>query len=402
MNKLFFLTCLSVCLIACNQNPESGHVRTEKGIYYVSSSPLNAVEGTLSDFFTDIEYIWLKDDQDGSEIGEISTILAAPDFMIVVDDWVCNCLQLFDYEGNFVRKIKSYGEGPGRYMDISEVRLKDDKIYLMDGATRKILIFDFEGTLLEELKLPFRAESFSFDPKTEDFYFYIGRRDPELTHEVVITDASFHIKKKFLPIREDLYYGKTRDRSNFWNVGDQTVFLRSELDTLYMIGDDNLRPYIVFSYGEYGIDHSEYQRMQKELSSKEFLDHKNKNRRFQLTALGNLNQRWLMLMNGYQEQSYSSMLDLKENKLYLIQSPIPNDLDEGIDPYRPHLMLDNDRMAISKPGKTLYKAVQEKKSGMSQEEWETYVKGKGRKLVRAAFNAQKSENPVLMVFNPKP
>ncbi|MGX7835910.1 6-bladed beta-propeller, partial [Campylobacter fetus subsp. venerealis] len=80
-----------------------------------------AREGKLSEFFEpEIEYIWLKDDSEDSQLGNLNKVFFHEDKIFTLDIFGCKCIQIFDKSGSFLSKIHAYGDGPEKYMDFDD------------------------------------------------------------------------------------------------------------------------------------------------------------------------------------------------------------------------------------------------------------------------------------------
>jgi hypothetical protein len=86
---------------------------------------------------------------------------------------------LFDPKGRFVRNFYKKGQGPGELSTILDTWASPDRIYL-NGYPPKILVYDYEGNLVQEL--PLRGELLGgrfILAEPEDLLMYAtGRPDP--------------------------------------------------------------------------------------------------------------------------------------------------------------------------------------------------------------------------------
>lgn len=80
---------------------------------------------------------------------------------------------------------------------------------------------------------------------------------------------------------------------------------------------------------------------------------------------------------------------------------IENDIDAGYDPFGFIYNFGMDKVGIKISGKDLYEILEKKKKELGQEDFGSYVKGKGKNFAKAAFEAKDSENHVLIIYTPK-
>lgn len=107
----------------------------------------------LSDFAKEIEYIPLETNNTVLVSTVILQIISENDKILILDVTSANknnCY-LFDNKGNFFCKIGQHGQGPDDYLQIDNVSVHDNFIFLM--ARHKILIYDFNGHLVENINL---------------------------------------------------------------------------------------------------------------------------------------------------------------------------------------------------------------------------------------------------------
>jgi hypothetical protein len=108
----------------------------------------------LSDYATDIKYIPLETN-DSALIGRISQISYENGKIFIKsisNNYISDCY-LFDNNGNFCYKIGQYGQGPEDYNTLFETFIYDNFIYMMVVRPNKILIYNTNGLLVENIKV---------------------------------------------------------------------------------------------------------------------------------------------------------------------------------------------------------------------------------------------------------
>ena len=106
----------------------------------------------LSDYAINIKYIPLETN-DSVLISPINLkIISEKEKILIVDlaNRIQNCY-LFDTNGKFCLKIGQYGQGPDDYLNIINISMYENFIYLMDW--NKILIYSTAGHLVENINL---------------------------------------------------------------------------------------------------------------------------------------------------------------------------------------------------------------------------------------------------------
>ncbi|MEC7754797.1 6-bladed beta-propeller [Roseivirga sp. UBA1976] len=66
-----------------------------------------------------------------------------------------NALFKFTWEGKFIKQIGSIGQGPGEYLNVSDIALDKEKgyIYLASNLSQKIVCYDTDGNFIRETKV---------------------------------------------------------------------------------------------------------------------------------------------------------------------------------------------------------------------------------------------------------
>jgi len=169
-------------------------------------------------------------------------------------------IHLFNRQGKHLKSFKHWGKGPGEYTSLSSVELIPDRLEIMgvDPNQRKILCYDFDGNLINEIKttsMPFKAVPLDGGL----FAIYLsrligsGQAGSDL-HLVEIINREGRIISKFLPYPFQLdHEGGTA----ISNSGENGVdFINPSFSyNIYQIGPGNrfLKKYS-FSFGDNNID----------------------------------------------------------------------------------------------------------------------------------------------------
>lgn len=98
----------------------------------VDSIPLETLENNLIRSIMDIEHY-----QESLFVGNI------------------DALYKFTKKGKFVKQMGSIGQGPGEYLNVTDIALdgKNSQIYVASNLSQKIICFDLEGNFIKEAKV---------------------------------------------------------------------------------------------------------------------------------------------------------------------------------------------------------------------------------------------------------
>ena len=117
----------------------------------ITIDPDQSVIAKLSEHFQGIDYI-LLDYPDSLPIVNAYAMVFTDD-NILVESRETAAVFIFDKKGKLQRVIRNYGEGPGEFVLIDELHLRDNHI-VITARPWKQLTFDFEGNLMKEVKSP--------------------------------------------------------------------------------------------------------------------------------------------------------------------------------------------------------------------------------------------------------
>lgn len=390
---------VSALLSGCSGQIETGKVSEHNGITTIRVDFGDVKDGKLTDYFEpEIDYVLLDDnDNPEAQIGEIAKLIGYQDKFFLFDWWVGKCVQIFDRQGNFIKRIKNYGEGPEKYIELSDIDIVQDTIYLL-AHPRKIMKFDLEGNFISEFNMDFIGRTFHYDAVSSLFFIYGGSRSDFLVKAV---DHSGKTVKNFFPSNPNIFYGIMGDPYNFFMEEDGFYFTKTYLDTLYKYNNGGFEPKINFDYGNLKMDHQKMLEKEKGMDPREFSDYFRTNSGFSFSPFGFSNSRFLMTRLSNSDKGFVSVFDKKNRTFDLINFYLINDIDESFDYYSPVYRLQGEEVAIAYRGASLYNKAVEKKQGMSVDDWDAYQNGKGKQFVEAAFYGKESENYVLMILKTK-
>ena len=154
--KLKYLLLSFVVLTGCSN---SG--KTDEREATVIDVPLQTTENEvmMSSFVDSISYIPLETKKE-CLIGSVDKILVTDSNYYIVDEDITCSVLCFDNSGKFVRKIGERGVAPGQYVKITDVNVREDKIYIWDCSLRKLFVFSTNGQFEREIKTNYMADTF--------------------------------------------------------------------------------------------------------------------------------------------------------------------------------------------------------------------------------------------------
>ncbi|WP_175499656.1 6-bladed beta-propeller [Algoriphagus aquimarinus] len=405
--KLYFhqivsLILISVLSISCSSSEKESSGQSNDGLEIIKVDLSEAREGKLSEFFEpEIEYIWLEDDSEDGLIGrDIPQIFFHEDRIYVLETYGCKCIQIFDRSGKYLNKIRSYGEGPGEYLDFDDAIIRNDEIMLAGVFPSKLMWFSLKGKFLREKKVADQFGSVVFSDLEKRYYFYSS----------VFAQDEFFIKSvnetiedtvKAIPFDPELYYGMYSDRSNLQNSNGRVYLSRPFQDTSYYADQGQFIPKLVFDFGKYGQSQDELKKIDEDLEPLDFMQFLNNRAKLYLSTIWYITENQLYARMSYEKESYNIFFTRDNQKTHVIKGDFVNDLNESLHISSFFHQFSDGKTGSTIPGKELFKLLQKKKAELGQAGFEEYVKGKGKNFAQVAFAAKDSENPVLIVYTVK-
>lgn len=362
-----------------------------------------AREGKLSEFFEpEIEYIWLKDDSEEAQLSAgLQKIFFHDNKIITLDIFGCKCIKVFDQTGQFLSKIRAYGEGPGNYLDFDDVIIVNKELLLLGVYPPKLMRFSLEGEFLREEKLNKSVGSGVYSEIEKRYYFFSDTRDPG-EYYVNSVDAAFQDTLRFFLHQEGNYDGNYPIRNNFLKNGSEVFFGKAFSDTIWSFEEKKMVSELVFDFGKYAQSIEELKKNSLELDPLQELEFINKKAKLYFVP-----HQWFLtesqLYSGfkYENDFFNVFYDRKNQKTSVLKGRILNDLDNGFDPYSLLYQFEQKKVGVKIPGRDLFKALQKKKSDLGQKGFDEFRNGIGKEFARMAIASKNSENPVLIVYKLK-
>lgn len=171
---LFFMLVSSILLAGCNESPKQEIVCSGASTKEQITSLLDS-GAKFADFFVPVDTVYLET-TDNSIIGTIYQVEKHPNGYIVLDSRVAKQVYFFDKKGKFIKILASKGQGPTEYKDPEFIYIDIiGKTHLLDPTLRKILTYDSEGQLIEEInfrELGIRPSEFLIAGENNELYVF--------------------------------------------------------------------------------------------------------------------------------------------------------------------------------------------------------------------------------------
>ena len=227
----------------------------------------------LSDFATDIKYIPLETNN-SVLIGQvIRNIFYENEEIFILDATFPNTYNcyFFDNNGKYSRKIGKRGQGPNDYLDINQVSIHEDLIYLM--AMRKILVYDISGRLVKNINL--QSNNIPVAYSESSMCSFIPLRKDAFVVSIVKYNGYYPTAYLFETNQSTVatvkeYPGSVSDKvrrlvsgyelGNMYHFKDDVRLYKASNDTIFTIGQNKeMKEAFIFDLGKYKIPSSYFE-----------------------------------------------------------------------------------------------------------------------------------------------
>jgi hypothetical protein len=248
---LFLL--LSVLLVSsCGRSSTIEETYTPTFPYYIDMEKYFDNRNTmpLSTLGKELEYIALETSPDCS-IDRISE-LWLNDSLIVVSTIVQ--VYLFDRSGKFIRKIGSYGRGPGEYSLVSSLNVDQFNNLIRINEMRRMHTFDFNGNFLSSFDYPFPSVNSLILDENRIMFHELNNIFPSEDQRY-----SWHI---FDFKGNEIASFESNSPRNSWMNADTPLYMYEGTghfkefgtDTLFYFDESVVKPYAIFNAGKYRLE----------------------------------------------------------------------------------------------------------------------------------------------------
>ncbi|MFT6214706.1 MAG: hypothetical protein ACJAS3_001101 [Roseivirga sp.] len=150
MKSLFSSFLLCLFLSACSNNHESDETQTDDGVETIDVANAKSYEGTLDALIEDLYFVQLEASEEAL-FSEVSKVLFVDDKIFILDGMSQKILA-FSSGGEFLFTVSQKGQGPSEYEEIFSIAYDYDNRQLILGAPGKFLWFDTSGVFIKQEK----------------------------------------------------------------------------------------------------------------------------------------------------------------------------------------------------------------------------------------------------------
>ena len=235
-------------LVSCQQN-EMKNISNTYVDFFKSQSPLRT-----SSFCVENTYIKLSEDSIGNNLlKQIDKIIVKDSIIYVADTYMKN-LFLYDMNGNFISSVGEKGEGPNGNLSLSDFCVDDKRnIYWYDGIKNRVQIYNGNLSLVNQYKIPFKAECLQW--QNGSFLFSLAPYNIEPSTKgkcIAYTDSLFVLKDTFGNYDENIDLN-IEFYSPFISVSNGVSYNRAVNNNVFVFRDGFVEESLFFDFGQLNV-----------------------------------------------------------------------------------------------------------------------------------------------------
>jgi hypothetical protein len=245
LNKIFKISLIALLtfFFSCSKD------KTTK-IHVINPGNIIEKKINLSEIAEEITYIPLNNDILFGSIVSVelteSLILIAPAQEII---------SVYDYNGNFIRRIGERGRGPGEYTYSNQFTLDRNKeiVYVLDGIKHTLLKYSFKGDFIETVEL--KVDSIKIHSEivfsNDILVLFEGINQGEGKYDWIVLDTLGNILfEKFNAIEKfPSYHFCSGNKQEAFN---NTFYYWNQInDTIFKISNEKHEPAFIFAQGNF-------------------------------------------------------------------------------------------------------------------------------------------------------
>lgn len=254
---------IALFLLSCSKEKNSSE-------YHIKVPVTKVQQAKTSDFISDFKAVKLEF-TDNSMLHSVRKIIRHNNLLYILDTFGAKCVLVYDMSGNFIRKIGSFGRGPGQFTLPQDFLIDKNTNEIEIIANKKIIYFSPEGKHLRQITLEFSGINFRKIGK-EYFIAIIGPED----FKVVCTDENGKIKKRFLPTNNN-YESGVAFNCFMPQESNELLFRPRDRDTIYSVSSTSAVPHAIVDFGNYKLKLDEFLKLDRSQKAKYYKGGANEN-----------------------------------------------------------------------------------------------------------------------------
>lgn len=192
---------------------------------------------------------------DSSMIASLDKVIIAGDWIVVLDKKADRAL-LFSESGDFIRQMGRKGNGPGEYVELTDMYFDEAEkvLYFFDRLKSNMILYSIDGQFIREIHSEFTGNSF-FKGDGGFWLYYSYKNNPERLALLYVDEEMKRINGGFFPYKD---FQTVLSKSCFPSgCNDVTYFYHNSSNIIYRLEDGMVRPGIEIDFGDRTIPYKE-------------------------------------------------------------------------------------------------------------------------------------------------
>lgn len=302
------LVIISLPFLSCKEE-----VKGSGGLISLDKSDESLI---LNSYFSNIESVVFDENE---LIGQIDKVIVTDSKIIVSDFDITKTLKVFDRHGGFVVGKDDFGSDPLAMGYFEDFDVFDNKMYVLDGAGRKVLVFDFRLQMLEEIPIFHPAAGLLVNQ--HGVFLYHLSENPEFPFQLSFLSHDTRNLVGLIPVNPKLSHSPFSGSFFIKMDEDRFVHYHPGLDSLWLFEGTKFNSFRI-DFGNQFIDLNQT----KDLHPLEHLKFYNSFEGFKNLSYGiKLGERSILLGASFENKPHFLRIDF-DSKNATLHRKIRNDL----------------------------------------------------------------------------
>lgn len=242
-----FITSIIV-FVACSNNTK---MENEPEIVLNMDFPEKDNPIKLSELVDSISFIKLQTN-DSCRIGAVDKLIVTDKNYIVVDKSLASTIFIFDKNGQFMNRIGNMGHSQKEYINIEDVAIGDDNIFVLDSKGNKIVCYAIDGKYIEYY--PFDLTAYYFKHIKEKIFAFSCEYTKNyglINNDMLPNFILYDFGKKEIINTDRFFNSNISDDAYTISLNNLNPYMYNTFSNdIYRVSEEGLRPFLRINYPE--------------------------------------------------------------------------------------------------------------------------------------------------------
>ena len=326
-------------------------------------------------------------------LGKITTIHTTERYIYLTDR---TSLYKFQYNGQFVERIKKQGKGPKEYIEISDFQIDENgNAWILSRTSQSLNLYSWNNELIQSFNIGIWADNIHLINNNQMILYTNNERGNGNNHQLHVFNLKTgkeEVQYKEIDLIKSKYLFVKNHNSFRQSPKDSTItFSQIFNDTIYSVTFQSYAPLYLINWGGKNIPKSFYDQAYKDIMDFFTQLHKHENYVYGVNYfVEHENSYWLSFF--YQKKCYWGIIPKSEGKALIFNELIIDDIDNkyAIDLVDISCFVQNDGSLVIPL------------SIFDINEYANALKKEKADIIKHKINyVSEDQNPLLMIIKPK-